>query len=1514
MANTILHKRSSTASSVPTGGQLTLGELALNTTDGKVFMKNGAGSVVEVSYRDARVESFLGGGTLASDIIPATDNTYSLGSSSKMWKDIYVGPGSLYVNGQKVLEESSGNIIVSADVNQNLVIQTSGSGDIELDPTGSGTVTIKGTLVIEAGSNVTSSDGNAIAFGNQIKIDSITSKTTNTDLTLTANGSGKVYINDAAEVSGNLVIGGNLTVSGTTTTVNSETISLADNIIDLNSNFTSGSPTENAGIRVMRGDEAAVQIRWNESSDVWEFTNDGSTYIPMTGTSATQTLTNKTINLTSNTLTGTVAQFNTALSDGDFATLAGTETLTNKTIAAGSNTISGLTNTNLSGSAGITNANLANSSVTIGSTSVSLGATATTIAGLTSVTSTGFTGALTGNATTASAWANSRTITLAGDLSGSVSIDGSANATLTATIAANSVALGTDTTGNYMSDVTAGTGITVTHTPGEGSSAAVAIDSTVATLTGSQTLTNKTIALGSNTVSGTVAQFNTALTDGDFATLAGSETLTNKTLTAPNISALVITDGSITVEGATADAFETTLAFTDPTADRTITFPDLTGTVVTTGDTGTVTNTMLAGSIANNKLSNSTISGKALGTNLDSLTISTGLSGTSYNGSSAVTIAIDSTVATLTGSQTLTNKTLTAPTINTPTITGMILGDASIIFEGATADAFETTLTVTDPTADRTITLPDATTTLVGTDTAQSLTNKTLGATTIAGHLIPDTDVIYDLGSETYRFRDLYLSGASIKLGSATITSSGATIVLPANSTIAGTSGTATTTSSTDTLSNKTISLGSNTITGTKAQFNAALTDGDFATLAGTETLTNKTLTSPTVSGLTLSDASIVFEGATADAFETTLTVTDPTADRTITLPDVTGTVVTTGDTGSVTNTMLAGSIANAKLTNSSITVNGNSVSLGGSTTVTANTTNALTIGTGLSGTSFNGSGAVTIAIDSTVATLTGTQTLTNKTIAAASNTISGLTNSNLSGSAGITNANLENSSITINGSSVSLGGTRTLVTDDIAEDGSPVNLWYTDARARAAVSVTDSGGDGSLSYNSGTGVITYTGPSATEVRAHLSAGTGVTYSGGQISIGQAVGTSDNVTFNNVTVSGTLTSDDITSASISISGNATITGNLTVQGTTTTVNSNTVSIGDSLITLNSDETGAPSQDGGIEIERGTSTNVSLVWDETNDRWTVGSETFVAGTFLGNLTGNVTGNVTGTVSGNAGTVTNGVYTTDTGTVTNTMLAGSIADTKLSTISTAGKVSNSATTATNANTASAIVARDASGNFSAGTITAALSGNASTATTLQNARTINGVSFDGSGNITVTAAAGTLSGATLASGVTASSLTSVGTLTGLTVSGAVSFTDATASTTKTTGALVVTGGLGVGGAINAGGEVTAYASSDERMKENISVISNAMGKINAVRGVTFDWKDEIIEAKGGEDGYFVRKHDVGVIAQEIETILPEIVATRDNGTKAVRYEKLVALLIEAVKELGSKVEQLEAKAAK
>ena len=207
--------------------------------------------------------TLTGNSDVTGNIIPTADDTYDLGSSSKAWKDVYIGPGSLYVNGQKVVEDNSGTITVSADVNQNVAVSTSGSGDIELSPTGTGQVEIKGPMQITASKAISSSDGNAIAFSNSIDVDAIESRSTDTNLTLSANGTGIVTVNDA------LTVTGNLTVSGTTTTVNSETINLADNIIVLNSDFTSGTPSEDTGFSVLRGGSATKSFIWDESEDKW---------------------------------------------------------------------------------------------------------------------------------------------------------------------------------------------------------------------------------------------------------------------------------------------------------------------------------------------------------------------------------------------------------------------------------------------------------------------------------------------------------------------------------------------------------------------------------------------------------------------------------------------------------------------------------------------------------------------------------------------------------------------------------------------------------------------------------------------------------------------------------------------------------------------------------------------------------------------------------------------------------------------------------------------------------------------------------------------------------------------------------------------------------------------------------------------------------------------------------------------------------------------------------------------
>lgn len=299
-------------------------------------------------------------------------------------------------------------------------------------------------------------------------------------------------------------------------------------------------------------------------------------------------------------------------------------------------------------------------------------------------------------------------------------------------------------------------------------------------------------------------------------------------------------------------------------------------------------------------------------------------------------------------------------------------------------------------------------------------------------------------------------------------------------------------------------------------------------------------------------------------------------------------------------------------------------------------TQSTLTIGTGLSGTSYNGTSAVTIAIDSTVATLTGTQTLTNKTIAAGSNTISGLTNANLSGSAGITNANLANSSVTVGTTAISLGSSSTTLA--------------------GLTSVTSTSFTGALTGNASTATTLQTARTINGVSFNGSANITITANTtNALTIGTGLsGTSFN--------GGSAVTIAIDSTVATLSGTQTLT-NKTISGA-----SNTLS----------------------NIPNSALTNSTI-----------------SGVALGSNLNTLTLNVSGT--GLSGSTTYNGSAAATFTVTSN--------------------------ATSANTASTLVARDASGNFTAGTITAALTGNASTATTLQTARTINTVSFNGSANIVV-----------------------------------------------------------------------------------------------------------------------------------------------------------------------------------
>ena len=208
-----------------------------------------------------------------------------------------------------------------------------------------------------------------------------------------------------------------------------------------------------------------------------------------------------------------------------------------------------------------------------------------------------------------------------------------------------------------------------------------------------------------------------------------------------------------------------------------------------------------------------------------------------------------------------------------------------------------------------------------------------------------------------------------------------------------------------------------------------------------------------------------------------------------------------------------------------------------------------------------------------------------------------------------------------------------------------------TDAAIRSLVSATDAGGDGSFAYNNSTGVFTYTGPSAAETRAHFSGSTGVTLGGnGAISIGQAVGTTSNVTFNDVIVNGTLNSDDITTATLTTSGHLIVTGDMTVNGTTTTVNTSTMTVEDPLMALASGNNAADAVDIGFYGLHDTSGSLDLysgLFRDANDsgKWKLFKDNQAAPTTTVNTsgTGYAAGTLVASLESASATITGGTIT-------------------------------------------------------------------------------------------------------------------------------------------------------------------------------------------------------------------------------------------------------------------------------
>ncbi len=359
-----------------------------------------------------------------------------------------------------------------------------------------------------------------------------------------------------------------------------------------------------------------------------------------------------------------------------------------------------------------------------------------------------------------------------------------------------------------------------------------------------------------------------------------------------------------------------------------------------------------------------------------------------------------------------------------------------------------------------------------------------------------------------------------------------------------------------------------------------------------------------------------------------------------------------------------------------------------------------------------------------------------------------------------------------------------------------------------------------------------------------LNAGNGVVSGSSQITLSSTTGYS---TFSSSLNNRFTEIENYTSSlksALSVNGNdLVVAGNLTVLGDAVTLNVGNLSVEDKTITLASGSPDSISSDGaGLYI---SGADASILWNHSNTRLDINKSIYVSGDIntLGSITGSIAA-TNGVVSGSSQVSYVGLSNIPSGIISSSAQIDALFDID-------GLVSGS----------SQISYVDLS-NIPAGII--------SSSAQIDALFNIDGL-VSGSSQITLSSTTG----------------------------------GSTTSDVQFGSLGIGTAASGVSGEIRATGDIVAFYSSDERLKENIQPIQNALSKVESISGNTYDWKE------GFEKIHSHKGNDLGVIAQEVQSVLPEVVTERETGYLAVDYVKLVPVLIEAIKELSAKVKELENK---